>query len=199
MDERRQVEPLTDAALDREIESALAVDPSPEFLARVRGRIAQEPAPVGWWWGWKLAAAGSVAVAGVVAMLVTEDARPVNQSQRSTPAAVPAAPAPPGSAAVAAVAAVEPQGTGRRPARVPASRPSISPPVKGSPFPEVMVSNAQLDAIRYLVAEANEALRPVPAPIVTRGAESSEAIELPPIGFARVVSEPVVFEPLMLE
>jgi len=34
--------------LDREIERALAVDPSPEFAARVRLRIASEPAPGLW-------------------------------------------------------------------------------------------------------------------------------------------------------
>ena len=32
-------------SLDREIEDLLAVDPSPEFLAKVRQRIASEPAP----------------------------------------------------------------------------------------------------------------------------------------------------------
>ena len=31
--------------IDGEIRRALAVDPSPEFLARVRARIAEEPAP----------------------------------------------------------------------------------------------------------------------------------------------------------
>jgi hypothetical protein len=30
---------MTGAAIDREIQAALAVDPSPEFLARVRTRI----------------------------------------------------------------------------------------------------------------------------------------------------------------
>jgi hypothetical protein len=35
--------PLSDLQLDREIESALAIEPSPEFLARVRTRIEEEP------------------------------------------------------------------------------------------------------------------------------------------------------------
>lgn len=34
---------LNDSQLDRELESALGVEPSPEFLARVRTRIAAEP------------------------------------------------------------------------------------------------------------------------------------------------------------
>jgi hypothetical protein len=35
---------LTDAQLDRDIELAVGIEPSPEFLARVRTRIATEPA-----------------------------------------------------------------------------------------------------------------------------------------------------------
>jgi hypothetical protein len=36
-------QPLTDRQLDREIESALQIEPSPEFLARVRTQVASEP------------------------------------------------------------------------------------------------------------------------------------------------------------
>jgi hypothetical protein len=39
---------LNDAQLDRELEAALGVEPSPEFLARVRTRIAAEPEPPRW-------------------------------------------------------------------------------------------------------------------------------------------------------
>lgn len=39
---------LSDAQLDRELEAALGVEPSPEFLARVRTRIAAEPEPSRW-------------------------------------------------------------------------------------------------------------------------------------------------------
>ena len=39
---------LNDAALDREIDRALSVDPSAEFVARVRTRIANEPARAPW-------------------------------------------------------------------------------------------------------------------------------------------------------
>ncbi len=41
----RPEEPLSDRQLDREIESAVGIDPSPDFLARVRTRIAGEPEP----------------------------------------------------------------------------------------------------------------------------------------------------------
>src|ERR1043166_265339 len=35
-------------ALDRELSAALSVDPSPEFVARVRARIALAPPPARW-------------------------------------------------------------------------------------------------------------------------------------------------------
>ena len=55
-------EQMNDASFDREIESLLAVEPSPEFVARVRARVAEEPEPGRWWTSWTLAVAGAVAV-----------------------------------------------------------------------------------------------------------------------------------------
>jgi hypothetical protein len=60
---------MNDASLDREIESMLAVEPSPEFLARVRTRVAEEPEPSRWRGAWMFATAGAVAVA-IVAVMV---------------------------------------------------------------------------------------------------------------------------------
>lgn len=62
MDGHRHHEPVTDASLDREIASMLAVDPSPEFLARVRTRVVDEAIPVRWRIRWDLAAAAIVVV-----------------------------------------------------------------------------------------------------------------------------------------
>ena len=58
---------LSDKALDDEIARALAVEPSPTFLARVRTRIDQEPAPSAWRFGWM---AGAVAAAAVIVLAV---------------------------------------------------------------------------------------------------------------------------------
>ncbi len=68
MDGQRYREPVNDAALDREIESLLGAEPSPEFLARVRTRVAEEPAPGGWRASWLFAMAGAVVVAIVAAI-----------------------------------------------------------------------------------------------------------------------------------
>jgi|SoiMethySBSTD1v2_1073268.scaffolds.fasta_scaffold00904_13 hypothetical protein len=68
MDGQRHREPVNDAALEREIESLLASEPSPEFVARVRARVSDEPVAVRWWLQWKagLAAAAIAAIALVV-------------------------------------------------------------------------------------------------------------------------------------
>jgi hypothetical protein len=63
------IDPRTDR-LDRELARALAVDPSPEFLARVRTRIAEEPAPARFGFRWMFgAAAAAAAVVAAVVML----------------------------------------------------------------------------------------------------------------------------------
>jgi hypothetical protein len=66
---------LSDSQLDRDIESAVGIEPSAEFLARVRTRIAAEPEPSAWrlsfepMWG--------VAIAGIVlALIVPQMLRP---------------------------------------------------------------------------------------------------------------------------
>ena len=65
--------------IDKEIREALDVDPSPEFLARVRTRIAAEPASSTWRWSWGLAAACAVAASVALATIVPRprEAKPV--------------------------------------------------------------------------------------------------------------------------
>lgn len=58
----------SDSQLDREIESAVGIEPSPEFLARVRTRIAAEPDPAGW--GVSFEPLWGVAIAGIVLAIV---------------------------------------------------------------------------------------------------------------------------------
>jgi len=84
MDTRRSADSLTDAALDRELQRALAVDPSPEFVARVRTRIASEPAPRAWQFPWVMSFAGGAVVAAVIVMAIA----------RTRPDRVSAGPAP---------------------------------------------------------------------------------------------------------
>jgi len=60
----------SDTSLDREIEAILSVEPSPEFVSRVRTRLGNAPAP-GWMMGWTSLAAGTVVVAVVVAVVIS--------------------------------------------------------------------------------------------------------------------------------
>ena len=72
-------EELNDELLEREIETALDVDPSPEFLARVRTRVAEEciDERSAWLSGWGLTGAAVAAVIVVVIGLwVTRERAP---------------------------------------------------------------------------------------------------------------------------
>jgi hypothetical protein len=70
---------MNDAALDRDLERLLAVEPSPAFVAHVRTRIANEPLPSSRSFGW-LFAGGATAVAAAsvaIAMFVAAPPRQV--------------------------------------------------------------------------------------------------------------------------
>ena len=73
MDGKGSQQSLSDAQLDRELESALGVEPSPEFLARVRTRVAAEPRMELWRLAirrWTFEPLAGVAVIGIVLAVV---------------------------------------------------------------------------------------------------------------------------------
>jgi len=73
--------------IDEEIRAALEVDPSPEFVARVRTRIASEAAPSEWRWSWGLAAISALAASAILVVIVSrQQARP-STSAAGTPVA----------------------------------------------------------------------------------------------------------------
>jgi hypothetical protein len=79
MDGHRQDNPLTDASLDREIASLVGVEPSPEFVARVRARVAEAPLPRGWWTRWEFGVAvAAVAMIAVVVVWRSQSATPLD-------------------------------------------------------------------------------------------------------------------------
>lgn len=67
---------MDDNELDREIEALLAVEPSPEFRAKVRQRVANEPARPVWRVQWTFAAAGVLAAIIVTFVMVRPGAPP---------------------------------------------------------------------------------------------------------------------------
>ena len=70
MDGHRHLEPVSDASLDRAIGSLLGVEPSPEFLARVRARVAKEQEPSSWRTSWMFATAATVVLMTATAVLL---------------------------------------------------------------------------------------------------------------------------------
>ena len=79
-------QPLKDSQLDRELESALGVEPSPEFLARVRTRVAAEPEAEPWRLAirrWSFEPLAGVALAGIAVAVVVPNL--MRSAQRSEP------------------------------------------------------------------------------------------------------------------
>jgi hypothetical protein len=62
--------------LDRELASLLSVEPSPEFRARVRARVASEPSPRSWYLQWRAVSAGAATIAVAVAIVLGRADRP---------------------------------------------------------------------------------------------------------------------------
>src|SRR5690348_16972004 len=84
MDGTGPQQPLSDSQLDHELTSALGVEPSPEFLARVRTRVAAEPALEPWRLAvqrWSFEPLAAVAAAGIIlAVVVPTLMRSANRS-----------------------------------------------------------------------------------------------------------------------
>ena len=86
MDGTGPQQPLSDSQLDRELESALGVEPSPEFLARVRTRVATEPEAEPWRLAirrWSFEPLAGVALAGIVLAVVVPNL--MRSAKRSGP------------------------------------------------------------------------------------------------------------------
>ena len=70
--------------VDREIARLLAVDPSPEFVAKVRDRLAAQREPGLWQFAWLVAGAAAVAVL-VLAAVVSQPAPPLADAGERVP------------------------------------------------------------------------------------------------------------------
>jgi hypothetical protein len=172
---RKESDLLSDSAIDREIREALAVNPSPEFLARVRTRIANEPLRVRFPY---VRLVGAVALSAFVTLAVG-----LSTSRRDNP--TPSEPMTteiprPGTditldPASAANAALDERG-GHGSTK---SRPHMTKPES----PVVLVSPDEMIAFRQLMAAVAERKFEVsllvPAPMPHR--DASIAITIPPI------------------
>ncbi len=134
-------------AIDRSLAESLEGEPSPEFAARVRRRIAQSDAAVsGWWSTWNLAAVGVLAALALLAvwMLRPHVEAPVRVAKEA-----------PGAQTLlsrgnAAAKPVPPAGAGH------VRRPAGQPLVAGDAMPEVLVPAEEVLAVRRFIEQLRQ-------------------------------------------
>ena len=185
MDDHRSADALTESAIDREIEIALAVDPSPEFVARVRARVASGPAPSRW------GLPSMFAAAGVVAMIVLIAVAVFRSDQQRNPASVTASVVASVPTADITLAPLAPAVAQPAIASAPSRRRSTSAasgagrPVRSAIDAEVLISADEARALRRLFAGVREGridLSIVPeAPTATAALGLLSEIAIPPI------------------
>jgi hypothetical protein len=193
---------MTDDVLDRDIASALAVDPSPEFVARVRTRVASERPSV-WpfatfriWrtasasrWALSFAGGAVVAVALVYAVVLL---RPVGSKApvvTSTLARTTSGPAEAGRRVPI------PTETARHvpgsPSSPPATQRSAHPELVEGRDPALLLDPRETAALRSLIAGVRDN-RVDLTPLLQPGAPAP--MELPPVN--DLVIAPIAIEPL---
>jgi len=184
---------MSDEALEREIEAALGVEPSPEFLPRIRARIANERvegwfSSASWRWAGVVAVVTAVAIVGVWTLREPAPA-PRDASITTTPPVETTT--PPAEAGGQAPALVASSAAAPKPLSAPVVRTVRSmhtPAVEARP--EVVISRNEAVALRQLiVAIAARQLEATDIPQL--GAESAP---LPPI--EEIVREPIKLSPI---
>jgi hypothetical protein len=162
-------------SLEREIEDLLAVEPSPEFVAKVRQRIAAEASPSSRWLSWRhaVAAIGFAAVVG--AALLWPSAGPV--APRDAEAIAPINQRPGASASEASVAPV---------ASGPSPRRAFAAPNRRAASP-VLIRRDEATAMNLLLTRVREGTLPdMTEALAAVDAAGPEWIAIPP-----VVIEPI--------
>jgi len=211
MDAERNREALTDPSLGRDLQALLAIEPSPEFVARVRTRVASEPEPRARWLSWTFA--GVVAAAAAVVVIAVYLAGPreiaslaqmARHAQEGPAAATPNVQARPHtqptvapdlsgtvSQATSRQMASSQRVTGERAGSQPAS---IQPASNHLLSAEVVLDPRETAALRALIRGAADG-RVDLAPVLQ--ASTPTAMDLPPI--TEIAIPPIVITPLAEE
>jgi hypothetical protein len=196
MDGTRSGEPLTDSVLDRELESALDIEPSPEFLARVRTRVAAEPEAsywrlASWGTGWGRGMQPMVAMAVVAVTLAVIVPRWMRDdeipSKRLVAAMTETAPIAPASPGVQSAQPVERPAT-RLPVR--AARPTAASNEVPLRLSQPLFSDGERRAF-FNIAIAVEEGRVPPVPALPEAVDQSLTVR-------ELSIEPLVIDPLPL-
>jgi hypothetical protein len=188
---------------DREIDAALAVEPSHQFLGRLRARIAGEPRPVLRRLPLILFAGGGVLAALLFALRLPGTAPAPAERSGTSPAAIGTAtqpvPVPHAAAAVPAPVAaigsgVSPATSGVPPAGMPRARAQNRRHRLAPTEPEVLISYSEQRALQGLLrTAAREPLKISHAPFdaVQDSEGPPRVIVVPAIAIAPLVPEPV--------
>ena len=150
-------------AMATSVEQALRVEPSADFLSRVRRQVAEERArPSTHPWRWRSGWAASIAIA--VALFAAIRQRPAVEDGGRGPTPSARVDATPPSAAVTAPPAPRPEALPdrSRSVRTPAPRAKREPALPGG----VLVEEGQAEALARLAASAVHAYRARPAFVV---------------------------------
>lgn len=185
MDGERYSDAVNDP-LDREIASLLDVEASPEFLARVRARVADEPVPGVWRAPWMFAMAGTLAVA-IVALVVwpSPEVTPGSTAQAEGPRVAGAAPTVPAAPIPVVPTAQRPQSTSRTVAIAPGRDRRID-----IDLPAVVIAANEVNAYTALVASIRQSRFDAAVPAAPDPNPPLEVKELPPV-------EPLEIEPIV--
>ena len=185
---------LTDGTLEKDIEAALGVDPSPGFLPRIRARIANERMQEGWFWSvswrWARVAAVVTAVAVIAAWTLRDPSRAPREAHIMDTPPVESTP-PPVDSALPAPAVVASSAESPEPVSAPVIRTvrSTRAPVAVA-RPEVVISRDEAVALRQLIVAI--AARQVQATDIPQlGAESAPLPQM-----EEIVLEPIKLSPL---
>jgi len=161
---------VTDSAcgvIDGEIRATLAVDPSPEFVARVRTRIASEPPRATSSLSWKFVAAGALAATIAIVVVSRPEGKPTPVTQARRAEDIQLAPS----------VAIE------QPGHAPAAFPVVSGPGRMRaaairPEPEILLDPAETRALRRLITGTRAGTLDLSASLQ---ATAPAAMDMPPL------------------
>jgi len=186
--ERTGLTASSDEAIDREIASLLASEPSPEFLARVRTRVAEEPEPSRWHTSWLFATAAAVTVV-IVAVIVWP-------SRETSPASTVPDPNPRVAQVVETVTppasspAPQPQRLTQQATARPVAIRAASAHVIDIDLPEVVIADNEAKTFASLVASSRQIRFDVTIPEPSDPDKPLELKKLPPV-------DPLDIEPIV--
>jgi hypothetical protein len=173
-----RTDPLNDAALEQEVEALVSVQPSPEFVARVRSRVAEESMSVGWGWRWPIAAVATTVAVAVVGIVLWQ------------PAQQPAVPAPRLAAAILERPVPVPPGPGLVPHIVPPQPVRVLAPRRSIDIamPPVIIAENETRAFAMLVKAApttqfdfTPPASPSPGPLAVDKMPKMDVVTIEPI------------------